>query len=184
MPKPSTDSKALVALIREQTGSRVCLVPRYPQNALTRCGRLYSLKSTKNAEAPIEIKQNLGKSGYWQAYVVGRRSRNPVKLYVLMARTFLPPRPSDIHLVRHLDGNPLNHRLENLAWGTPQENADDRKKHNESRSKLTKQLKADIEERLREGPHIGLEAVVEEFNTSFLTVNRIYWKLRKENESM
>jgi hypothetical protein len=30
---------------------------------------------------------------------------------------------------RHLDGNPKNNRLDNLAWGTVQENSDDRKLH-------------------------------------------------------
>lgn len=30
---------------------------------------------------------------------------------------------------RHLDGSPLNNSMENLCWGTPQENADDRAKH-------------------------------------------------------
>ncbi len=31
--------------------------------------------------------------------------------------------------IRHLDGNPTNNQLDNLAWGTRQENADDRKIH-------------------------------------------------------
>ena len=30
---------------------------------------------------------------------------------------------------RHLDGNPLNNRLKNLAWGTPDEQAADKHKH-------------------------------------------------------
>ena len=30
---------------------------------------------------------------------------------------------------RHLDGNPANNRLENLCWGTRQENANDKRKH-------------------------------------------------------
>jgi hypothetical protein len=32
-------------------------------------------------------------------------------------------------LIRHLDGNPKNNRLENLAWGTYKENAQDRELH-------------------------------------------------------
>jgi hypothetical protein len=30
---------------------------------------------------------------------------------------------------RHLDGDPANNRLDNLRWGTPIENAQDRKRH-------------------------------------------------------
>jgi hypothetical protein len=30
---------------------------------------------------------------------------------------------------RHLDGNPANNRLENLAWGTDKENGQDRIRH-------------------------------------------------------
>jgi hypothetical protein len=39
----------------------------------------------------------------------------------LVAWTFLGPQPSD-HYVRHLDGDPSNNKLENLAYGMPWEN--------------------------------------------------------------
>lgn len=31
--------------------------------------------------------------------------------------------------VRHLDGDPMNARADNLAWGTPKENMDDQRRH-------------------------------------------------------
>lgn len=46
-----------------------------------------------------------------------------------MALAFLGPPPSLNHEVRHLDGNPGNNTLGNLAWGTPQENSDDKRLH-------------------------------------------------------
>jgi hypothetical protein len=57
----------------------------------------------------------------------------------------------DGHECRHLDGNPRNNRVENLAWGTPAENAADRIRHgttprgeNHSRAKLTDDLAREV----------------------------------------
>ncbi len=49
-------------------------------------------------------------------------------VHSLVAATFLGPRPKGKE-VRHLDGNPMNCRLENLAYGTRFENAADRRRH-------------------------------------------------------
>lgn len=65
--------------------------------------------------------------GYLNVFVrngIGRCSKKkiPVHRLVLMAWTGLP---SDGDVSRHLDGNPLNNRIENLAWGTPSQNVHD-----------------------------------------------------------
>jgi hypothetical protein len=49
-------------------------------------------------------------------------------VHVCVAGAFLGPRPPG-HQVRHLDGDPLNNRVENLAWGTPSENQHDKIQH-------------------------------------------------------
>jgi hypothetical protein len=46
----------------------------------------------------------------------------------LVALAFLGPRPKG-QQVRHLDGNPKNNTVTNLRYGTPAENAADRKMH-------------------------------------------------------
>lgn len=46
----------------------------------------------------------------------------------LVLEAFIGPCPSGMEC-RHLDGNPSNNRLENLLWGTPLENANDRRRH-------------------------------------------------------
>lgn len=51
------------------------------------------------------------------------------RVHTLVALVFHGPKPSPDHQVRHLDGSRDNNHAENLAWGTAQENADDREYH-------------------------------------------------------
>lgn len=64
-------------------------------------------------------------------YVITPRPRSPRKLFVHRAVlfTFVGPPSDPAHEVRHLDGNPANNRLDNLAWGTRLENAHDKALH-------------------------------------------------------
>ena len=45
-------------------------------------------------------------------------------IHRMMAEAFLP-NPEGLPFVRHLDDNPFNNDLENLAWGTPKQNTAD-----------------------------------------------------------
>ena len=49
-------------------------------------------------------------------------------LHSLMLETFIGPRPAGM-IIRHLDGDKLNNRLDNLCYGTYAENAEDTIKH-------------------------------------------------------
>lgn len=51
------------------------------------------------------------------------------KVHQLVCEAFYGPRPSRTHQVRHLNGIRTDNRLENLCWGTPEENAQDTVKH-------------------------------------------------------
>lgn len=50
------------------------------------------------------------------------------KVATLVLTTFCGPRPPGWYAC-HGDGDPTNSRLDNLAWGTPQSNALDRRRH-------------------------------------------------------
>ncbi|QIG66364.1 HNH endonuclease [Vibrio phage Chazly21] len=43
-------------------------------------------------------------------------------VHLLVASAFLPPRPSDIHQVNHIDGDKMNPKVDNLEWRTPKGN--------------------------------------------------------------
>ena len=68
------------------------------------------------------------------------------RVYRLMALVYLPKPCSPNLVIRHLDDNPLNNRLENLKWGTQKENMRDARNNGKlrgssckaSRSKLSK----------------------------------------------
>lgn len=51
------------------------------------------------------------------------------RIHRMVAEAFLGPPPRDGMHVLHGDGNPENNAIENLRWGTPQENSDDRSRH-------------------------------------------------------
>lgn len=60
-----------------------------------------------------------------------KRGGKGSSLYVhrLVLEAFVGACPPDMQCCRHLDGNPGNNRLENLAWGTHKENAQDARDH-------------------------------------------------------
>lgn len=49
-------------------------------------------------------------------------------VHKLVLNAFVGPCPEGMQC-RHLDGDKENNRLDNLCWGTPKENAEDRKRH-------------------------------------------------------
>jgi len=51
-------------------------------------------------------------------------------VHQLILEVFVGPCPPDKDIVCHINGNPRDNRVENLRWGTYQENSFDRHKHN------------------------------------------------------
>lgn len=67
---------------------------------------------------------SLSRSGEYLGVKVAGTTRH---IHRLVCETFNGNRPGMV--VRHLDGNKLNNRLSNLAWGTHEENAADKIGH-------------------------------------------------------
>ena len=156
-------------------------IPGYPRQSLTRSGQLFL--DGEPAQTWISP------TGYRVAWIYrGRKKlRRPKPIYKLMARTYLGPRPSKKHLVRHLDGNSLNDSVDNLAWGTHKQNMEDLRKHRAERASLTNDLKASIRQDVKKMCDEGIESaedlipLTEKHNVAFSTVNRIYHVLLRED---
>lgn len=58
----------------------------------------------------------------------GEKKRNRY-VHHLVLEAFGKPKPGPNHVTRHLDGDPTNNSLRNLAWGSARDNANDRKTH-------------------------------------------------------
>lgn len=96
--------------------SELAKVPSVPGYYINRSGEVFSVR---------KLSTFVDRNGY--ARVSSGRLRAAV--HSLLAKTFLPKPKQGQNEVRHLDGNPSNNSLENLAWGTRAENAQDMARH-------------------------------------------------------
>ena len=98
-------------------------------------GRVRTLKRTLRSASVEALENSVMKFGYenhgGRRQVTlckhGKIKRFLVHRLVLLA--FTGPAPEDKPVARHLNGDYLDNRPENLAWGTMQENANDAARH-------------------------------------------------------
>lgn len=70
------------------------------------------------------------RGGYEQGYeMVSAGEQRKAYVHRLVCAAFYGPAPDGLPEVRHLDGDSLNNRPENLDWGTKEQNAADRSAH-------------------------------------------------------
>jgi hypothetical protein len=75
-----------------------------------------------------EIKPSIGKRGYPRANLRIEGNVKLVYFHTMILWAFVGPCPDGMEC-RHIDGNPLNNRIDNLVWGTPKENVADQFRH-------------------------------------------------------
>lgn len=71
----------------------------------------------------------VGDAKGYQFVSLSNGGRRRASVHGLVAAAFLGRRPTPDHEVRHLDGDPSNNALANLAYGTGAENWEDRRRH-------------------------------------------------------
>lgn len=91
-----------------------------------------------------QLSYSLDNKGYQCLALCNSVTVKKFRVHRLVALCFIE-NPNNHPCVRHLDGNPSNNSVENLAWGTYHDNEDDKLRHGtwESRrnGKLTKQMR-------------------------------------------
>ena len=109
-------------------------IPDYPNYEVSNYGRVRSWTGNKKGKLLATRKD---KCGYVTLGLSNKDGR----------KTFVGERPKGLQ-IRHLDGNPGNNYLSNLAYGTPKENGQDAVKHGTSlrgeRNRKSKLISADI----------------------------------------
>lgn len=128
-------------------------IPDFKDYFISNMGTIYSIAKRANRPKPkkmVKLSLCKHKSGHFSIYL--RIDGKPYKRWVhrLVLETFVgkcPPKNE----CRHLDGNPSNNDVKNLAWGTKKENFQDRIKHgvmlrgeNHPQSKLTSEQVIEI----------------------------------------
>lgn len=80
-------------------------------------------------EEPLILSLGMSRGGYLQAGVgASRADRKTRDVHVMVAEAFLGPRPDGL-AVRHLNGDQVDNRVENLAYGTYTQNSADMRRH-------------------------------------------------------
>lgn len=96
-------------------------------------GRVFSgLHCSWTKERPRECKPITTKYGYKMFRLHINKKPTAENVHRMVAFAFLPEPKEDQTVVRHLDGDPANNRVGNLAWGTQAENMADCVRHGRS----------------------------------------------------
>ena len=100
-------------------------IPDFPKYEINEDGEIYSLYFNKRRE----VKQRPPKwnpiSRSWGYVTVTINTNKKVYyryVHRLVFQSFIGPCPAGME-ARHLDGNRLNNKLSNLAWGSPKQNS-------------------------------------------------------------
>ena len=162
--------------------------PRYAINAngtvISACVRGPSTKNNRPWQNAKPLKPTTSRDGYHSVKLCHDGQSRRVAVHKLVLTTFLGPCPDGMEC-RHIDGNPANNHVDNLAWGTRSENSQDKLLHGtDSRgersglAKLTAANVLEIRARAANGErlvNIAKDFLVHETSVS-LIVHRKRWK--------
>jgi len=142
-------------------------IPRY--EGQYQVSTLGNVRSFRRSVAPKLLKPGRMSGGHLSV-ALGRGNSRCVHELVLLA--FVGPAPIK-HECRHLNGNPVDNRLENLKWGTRSENIKDKTAH--GLSKLKPLDVACIKKSLVNAPRGTQARLARQFNVTQCAI----WDIKK-----
>jgi len=114
------------------------VIPGYPRYAinehgtvLSACFRGLGAKAIRSWANAKRLNSTANRLGYHQVWLYHDGRSRTSSVHTLVLTTFVGPCPSGMQC-RHLDGNPSNNHVSNLAWGTASENEKDKTLHGTS----------------------------------------------------
>jgi len=158
------------------------VIPGYPRYAINEHGVILSIcRDAGGADREWRDARPLcptsDRHGYQRVALCRDSRRHPFQVHTLVLMTFVGPCPDGMQC-RHLDGNPANNHVLNLAWGTSLENQHDKILHgtvnhgeNNGHAKLTKDDVKNIRLRLTNGEQH--QSIASDFNVHAGTVSKI-----------
>lgn len=111
------------------TSEQWAAVPGFSDYEASTLGRVRRVRGTR---AGIITPRTRNCDGYLEVRLTSDGKRHPKSLHGVVLSAFEGLRPEG-HEGRHLDGNKLNNKLNNLQWGTPQQNTADKIAHGKMR---------------------------------------------------
>ena len=124
---------------------RVKSLPRLSDRVYSRTGKSYPQPVAEKILSPAK-----SKLGYFSVHLRRGGKTRTVFVHWLVAEAFLGPRPKE-QVIRHLDGNGTNNKVENLAYGTESQNHRDEYDYRGYHWKLTVDDVKNIRNRYEKG---------------------------------
>ena len=159
-----------------------CDIPGYPGYKVTAGGLIAGPKGI--------LKPICSRDGYAHVFAYDGGASRKLRVHHAVLFAFVGP-PAEGQETRHLDGDPHNNRLDNLAWGTRRENAADKQRHGRlpagERSGTHKLTAADVIKIRRLHGALSLRQLATRFGVSHTAIRRaalgISWSCLKGGAS-
>lgn len=103
-------------------------IPGYPAYEASDCGRIRSIPRTEHGRTyrSVVLSTRVGNRGYALVNLRNAEGKTETRtVHTLLLLAHREPRRRG-QVARHLNDDPLDNRLENLVWGTPEENEADK----------------------------------------------------------
>jgi hypothetical protein len=147
----------------------------YPGYCITRTGVVFSTRNWGGGVLrPMRLTPQ--KKGHLRVQLQVEGRPQSILVHRLVLLTFVGPPPADHPVARHLNGQPTDNRVENLAWGTYQDNSDDMITHQTratgSRVGSSKLVEADVVRIRKLRPSMSVTALAAMFGVNSGTISR------------